>query len=176
MTLSQSVIESLQKSLRCPDLQVFMKPEWGSHNPQHRTLIREEIKFLMQGRCLYSSISHCHGMGLVAISSFPVGVDIEITDRVQDRVMARVSSQEEFQAAPSSASLWCAKEACFKALRPFQQPSVISQITVGAWEKIDSQTETYRLSNSSDFAAPSENRGVVLRVPEHTISFFVFPS
>lgn len=175
MALSQSTIEFLQNSL-VSDLQIFAKPEWGSQNPSHRELIRTELASIFADKNLHTSISHCDGMGVVVASSFPLGVDVEISARVEKKVAARVSSPEEVSAAPSPTSLWSAKEAVFKALRSYNQPSVISKISVGAWKNIDSQTETYRLLNPADFSSPSENKGVVVHFNQHTYSFFVFPS
>lgn len=175
MALSQSTIEFLKKSL-VPDLQIFAKPEWGSHNPSHRELIHTELAPLFADKNLQTSVSHCKGMGVVVASTSAIGVDVEVKDRVVEEVVARVSSPEEVLAAPSPASLWSAKEAIFKALRSYNQPSVISKISVGAWKNIDSQTETYRLLNPEVHDSPSENRGVAVHFQEHVYSFFVFPS
>lgn len=176
MILPGNLVESLKILLNCPDLQIFMKPQWGSQNPQHRALIREELVDVFQNSRHRTSISHCAGMGIVVAAPGSVGVDVELSSRVEDRLVARVSSQEELSAAPSSPSLWCAKEACFKALRPYAQPPVISQISIGAWKKIDSQTETYGLLNSEAFKSPSKNRGVVIHHDTHTYGFFIFSS
>nr|WP_295904205.1 4'-phosphopantetheinyl transferase superfamily protein [uncultured Bdellovibrio sp.] len=175
MALSQSTIEFLQKSL-VSDLQVFAKPEWGSQNPAHRELMRAELSALFADEKLKTSVSHCEGVGVVVASRSPVGVDVEVHTRVEEKTVARVSSHEEVLAAPSPTSLWSAKEAIFKALRSYDQPSVISKISVGAWKNIDSQTETYRLLHPEIHGSPSENRGVVMHFGEHTYSFFVFPS
>ncbi|MEK2647098.1 4'-phosphopantetheinyl transferase family protein [Bdellovibrio sp. BCCA] len=175
MALSQSTIEFLQKSL-VSDLQVFAKPEWGSQNPSHRELIRTELAEVFSNTDLKTSVSHCEGMGVVVVSRSPLGVDVEVRAHVEEKIVARVSSNEEVLAAPSPASLWSAKEAIFKALRSYNQPSVVSKISVGAWKNIDSQTETYRLLHPEIHGSPSENRGVVMHFGEHTYSFFVFPS
>ncbi|KHD88095.1 MAG: hypothetical protein OM95_11315 [Bdellovibrio sp. ArHS] len=174
MTLSQSVIESLKKHLPCPQLEVLMASAWGSQNASHRTLIRDELAKILNGRDLYTSVSHCTDVGIAVIAPAPIGIDVEIKDRVTAPVMARVSRPEEMQAAPSLSSLWCAKEAAFKALRPYDQPSVLSKISIGDWQNIDSQFETYRLLNASEFNSPSENRGVTIHSSAHTFSFFIF--
>ncbi len=175
LVLSEQLTESAQKFLQSPGLQVHARPEWGSHNPAHRDLIRAEIQKLLPENW-HSSTSHTEGVGVIVLSPHPIGVDVEVTERVSDKTVARVSSPEELAAAPSAAALWCAKEACFKALRSYDQPSVISKISIGSWENIDSQTETFRLSNYETFNSSSENRGVVKKISTWSLAFFIFPS
>lgn len=176
MTLSESVIKSLKKHFPCSDLEVLMHTEWGSKNPENRPLIRSELLKALNGRCLYTSISHCPDLGVAVIAPSSIGVDVEVRERVTAPVMARISKEEEMLVAPSLSSLWCAKEAAFKALRPYEQPSVLSKISIGDWQNIDSQIETYRLINASEFNSPSENRGVIIHSATHTFSFFLFYS
>lgn len=176
MIFSERAIESFRKILHSPSLQIFAHPDWGSHNPAHRDLLRAEIQKHTEGKNLYHSVSHTHDLGLFALCEFPIGVDLEITSRVQNKVVARVSSDKELRMAPGAAALWCAKEACFKALKTFEQPSVVSQISIGDWEKIDSQTETFTLLNSTEFKSSSEGRGVVRQISQWSFCFFVIPS
>lgn len=176
MALSSILLEFLKKQPGFSDAQVFEKAAWGSQNPSHRTLMREELSALFSDSTLHTSVSHCEGSGIVVASRFPIGVDVEVSARVEDKVVARISSLEELKAAPNAAALWSAKEACFKALRSYEQPSVISKISVGAWQNIDSQTETYRLLNAEEFYSPSENHGIVLFSEPFVYSFFVFHS
>lgn len=175
LVLSEKLTESARKLLHSPGLQIHARPEWGSHNPAHRDLIRAEIQKLLPENW-HSSTSHTEGLGIIVLSPCPVGVDVEVSERVTDKTVARVSAAEELSAAPGAAALWCAKEACFKALRSYDQPSVISQISIEAWENIDSQTETFRLSNPEKFNSSSENRGVVMKISTWSLAFFIFPS
>lgn len=174
MTLPTSTHESLKKLLSCPDLLVFIKNEWGSQNPQYRTLIQAELSTLIANPKLHTSISHCPGLGAIIAAPQPIGIDVEVFTRVEPRVVARISSAQEVAQSPNPASLWCAKEACFKALRAFNQPSVISKISVGDWKKIDSQFETFRFLNPEDFNSPSESRGAIINLGEFTCAFFIF--
>lgn len=176
MTLPTSIQESLKELLSCSTLQIFTKSEWGSSNHGHRELMRTEISALISDPTLHTSISHCPRLGTFVAAPLPLGVDVEIFTRVEDRIVARVSTAQEMSEAPSAAALWCAKEAGFKALRAFNQPSVISRISIGDWKKIDSQVETYRLLNPDDFNSPSENRGAVIRLGEFIFAFFIFHS
>lgn len=174
MTLSEQTYESLKKILNNPELQIYTNPLWGSRHPEHRELMRAELAQVLENPTLHTSISHCPELGILVASHRPVGVDVEVRLRAEERIVARISSSEEMSQAPSFPSLWCAKEAAYKALRPYEQPSVISKISIGDWEKIDSQTETYRLLNSEMFNSPSENKGVIFHLGELTFSFFNF--
>ena len=65
------------------------------------------------------SIAHCPFMGGFVFSfntDISLGLDIEIADRVSDKVIHRIATAEEVQQAPSKALLWTAKEASFKCL------------------------------------------------------------
>lgn len=176
MTLSKSVIESLHKNLPGSDLQVYSDASWGSDNPEHRSLIQHSLNDLKLSKDQHISISHCHGVGIFVVSRTPIGIDVEVKERVTEKVVARISTADELKEAPSFSSLWCAKEAAFKALKTFQQPSVVSAITIGDWQKIDSQVETFKLLNAKNFHSPSENRGVCVHTDSHSYSFFIFLS
>lgn len=172
-----SFLESARKVLKDPSFNFIANEIWGSKNPEHRLLIHAQSAHIKSShREIHTSITHCEGIGIVAYSRNPIGVDAEPTDRVQTKTAARVSTEDELVAAPSAASLWCAKEACFKALKSYHQPSVLSQISIGDWQKIDSHTETYRLTNPQSFHSPCENHGIVFRTLQHTCSFFIFRS
>ncbi len=176
MIFSDSTLESFRKILHSPSLQIFAHSDWGSHNPAHRELLRAEIQKHTEGKNLYHSVSHTQDLGVFVLCESPIGVDLEITSRVQEKVVARVSSDEELSAAPSASALWCAKEACFKALKTFEQPSVVSKISIGDWQNIDSQTETFTLLNSTEFKSSSEGRGIVRQISQWSFCFFVIPS
>jgi hypothetical protein len=167
--------DRLRELLHCPSLKVYFKEEWGAANPVHRTLIRAELKKLLpENSLLYTSISHTKDMGMVAICDVPVGIDIELAERPHDRIVRRISTAEEMSEAPSAASLWCAKEAAFKALRPFNQPPVVGEISIGGWQKIDSRCETFRLKNPALFEAPLNSSGVIFFHEHWALSFFIF--
>ncbi|MEN0060276.1 MAG: 4'-phosphopantetheinyl transferase superfamily protein [Bdellovibrio sp.] len=171
---SSSLIKRIQTLLQDPTLRLENSALWGSQQEHHREALHRSLQTHKTDGC-FSSISHCLGQGLWALSTqASVGIDIEESPRVTMPVVTRVAQAEELENMPSPADLWCAKEACFKALRAFKQPSVISKISIGDWQKIDSQTDTYRLLNASSFSSPSENRGVSLRINSYTVSIFTF--
>ncbi|MFS4459108.1 4'-phosphopantetheinyl transferase superfamily protein [Bdellovibrio sp. HCB2-146] len=174
--MTPAQIETFKKILSAPDLQIFTRPEWGAQNESHRELIRSFVSVLKISPDTKLSISHTQGMGLVAINSSSVGVDIEVSRRVTPATVARISREEEVKAAPSPAALWCAKEAAFKALRDFTQPPVVSKITIGDWQKIDSQLETFKIFNFAELSAPQNGLGLLASFSPYTYAFFVFPS
>jgi len=193
MIFSEEMLQSLRDLTASPKLQVSTSAAWGSDRPGHRLLIRQYLQHQLQDsisthelgellnldnvpsyKDVYVSISHTSGMGLIAVAPTAVGVDVESLARVKSKSLARVSSHEEMAQAPSPAHLWAAKEAAFKALYSFAQPSVISLITIGNWQKINSQTETFNLMNLMDFKAPARGLGVTFEFSSIVMSFFVF--
>lgn len=171
--ISTAQIEILKNLLSAPELQVFVQENWGSQDPAHRESLRE---FAQNFSHAFTSRSHTQGAGIFVAHFSAVGVDIEVSDRVTPAVVARIASAEELKAAPSPASLWSAKEPAFKALYTFDQPPVVSKISIGDWKKIDSRTETFRLINSHEFNAPVNGSGVLLTVSQFTFGFFAFAS
>lgn len=170
---SQDISESLNKHL--PDVALSFQQEenWGSHNPEHRTLIRKYLES-SQNLGSFSSISHTINMGGVLRGANPCGLDIEVKSRIKKELVARVSKQDEIAAALNFQSLWCAKEAAFKALKNYNQPSVLSKISIGHWQNIDSHTETFTLLLPESHSAPEQNRGIVIHAPEFLYAFFTF--
>ena len=171
--ISEAQIDLIKNLLSAPELQIFTQANWGSQEPTHRDSLRE---FAQNFSHAFTSRSHTQGAGVFVAHFSAVGVDIEVSKRVTPAAVARISSEQELAAAPSPASLWSAKEAAFKALYTFVQPPVVSKISIGDWKNIDSRTETFRLSNYQDFAAPVNGSGVILTLPPFTFAFFVFPS
>lgn len=122
---------------------------------------------------LHLSISHCTGFGGLVWSPRPIGLDLEEASRVQEKVILRMSSQDELKRAPDAAALWAAKEAVYKALRAYEQPQVLSQVETESWQSLDSHTETFRLFHPRQFHAP-EGRGIVIRNKSHVLAIFEF--
>ena len=164
----------IRQLLGCPDLEIALREEWASTEPNHRNHLHQEIELRNPKKEFNSSISHCTLMGGIALSRFPIGLDIEVRHRVEWPIVQRVSTLEEVALATEPSALWCAKEAAFKALKKYSQPSVISEISIGGWQKIDSQTEKYQLLNSAHFHSPAANKGLIIHDGDLTISFFIF--
>ncbi|MFM6930058.1 MAG: 4'-phosphopantetheinyl transferase family protein [Bdellovibrio sp.] len=175
MTISQNMLELLRQSLHAPELQVYAKPEWGSDHPDHRSLLHaERDKILSQSTDkLYSSISHTKGMGVLVLCHKPLGVDVELISRIHKGVVERVSNSEELQTAPDLSALWTAKEAAFKATREYNQPSVLSDISIGDWKNIESQLETFTLLNHRTHGLSSGERGACLKISSYCFGFFI---
>lgn len=148
-------MESLfQAALKDPSLKVINFAAWGASNPQHKELIHATLdQVTQQSSGLFSSISHTHSEGGFALSQFPVGFDIEVTSRVTLEIVARVSSNEELLSAPDLSSLWCAKEAAFKAFKHFQQPKIVSQIKIRFDDNQHDRCHLFQVENEKEFGA-----------------------
>ena len=140
---------------------VDIRSEWGSENPNFRTEIRKGILDYLKIhhpdqvadslwdlnappvlKSLFVSISHCQGMGGFVLSSKSLGFDIEDTSRITQKIIDRVSSEEELKACPQFELLWPAKEATFKCSTEFY---TISHIQILSWGK--SQNDTYTFTS-----------------------------
>lgn len=192
--MSEKALTQLRHHLDLPDLKVVLKSEWSSDNPDHRLKIRksllEEIEKLLrlseeQREDILDlqkvpvlpqvgfSISHnkkCGGFVLNPQGQ-AVGLDVEIAQRVQERLIARVAAnKEEVGLAPSAASLWTAKEAAIKCLyRSGRQPNVIAEVEIGGWQ-VKSEIETCRFITNDPTL--SQNRGCVVELEDMKLAVF----
>lgn len=174
-------IARVKELLGLKHLEVHLRPSWGSQTPGFREEIHGDLKTLM-GKAYPlcdASISHCQTLGGFAFAQFDydrllqLGFDIEETERVSSQVARRVcQSADEFEQAPSAASLWTAKEAAFKALKGANQPKIVAQIVLTSWTQIDSQIETVEVANSADFKF-TKIFGVVLKKNPYSFAFFI---
>lgn len=192
--------ERFRQVVSCPDLILRIRSEWGAKQPNFREKLRQGIvqelaasqtaqgsdhdyhKLLdlnelpsLEGH--HISISHGQDLGgFVATTKGPVGFDLEMAKRVTTAAMERMASKEEIQQAPSVASLWVAKEAVFKALRWYSQPTTISQIETTGWAKHQSLYETFTIKNRERFAAPSMElpRGLGVVIPHEIYLFCIY--
>lgn len=151
--LSESDIQKIQSLLKLSHFQIVLRPEWNSFVLDHRDLIRHYIyeNFSTDRRVLdlserpilssgSISISHSNSFGGFAVTrdeNASIGFDIEDNERIKERVVARISSTEEMESAPLLAALWAAKEAGYKSFPEGIQPSVMSDVTVENWKKIE---------------------------------------
>lgn len=127
---------------------------WGASNPQHKELIYAALdQALQKNPGAFSSVSHTLSEGGFALSADPIGFDIEVTARVTKEIVARISTPEELALAPNFASLWCAKEAAFKALKTLKPPPVLSQIKIHFDKNHQDRSAVFRVENEKDFGA-----------------------
>lgn len=80
---------------------------------------------------IYISLTHSNGLICFAISNFPVGVDIEATNKQRDclALAKTIMNDGEFDYFIQNTTtqtdlfyrIWCAKEAYYKALPPSEQ-------------------------------------------------------
>lgn len=171
LKFSTEELSEIQKILSLKKLNVQLRTSWGSFNDNYRDLIHEELRELQAKAYPFfdSSISHCQSLGGFVFTEFEqndflqIGFDIELTDRVTDKISSRIShSPNEYSEAPSPASYWVAKEAAFKSLKGKYQPKTVGEIALGRWTSGVSQYETVRVQNFDNFESKDIN-GVVFR-------------
>ncbi len=163
-----------QKALNDLSLKIVSLNSWGSANPQHKDLIYAALdQALQKNSGAFSSVSHASPDGGFALSAYPVGFDIEVTARVTKTIVARISTSEELELAPDFASLWCAKEAAFKALKTFQQPQVMSQIKIFFDKNHQDRSAIFKVENENDFGA-SGGLGMTYQTSTLTYCVLIF--
>ncbi len=139
------------------DFIIRFSTDYGSQSSEHRHLIRQTIatefgenwselerqNFLDLQQIpkmpkLFASISHTHDHGVWIVGPRPVGIDLEQTSRISEKIIARVCSAEEISHTTklfgSPLVLWTAKESAFKALYRASQIRVLSEIEI-LWDK-----------------------------------------
>lgn len=166
MTTKDKIQKLVRSSL--PEKEIFhvdIRSEWGSENLDHRKEIRNGIlEYLKLNhpaevadsiwdlnsppvlKSFFVSISHCNGSGGFVLASVPLGFDIEETSRIDQRIIDRVSTEEELKVCPEFALLWPAKESVFKCSTEFY---TITHIQILTWEK--SQDDTYTFKSLTAF-------------------------
>lgn len=161
--------------------------EFSSKNPVHRLNIRmgivesnvltkEENEHLLdlnqrpKSKDFYFSISHSDKVGGYIQSDQILGMDIERSDRVQRRIIQRVSSEKEMAEAPGPDFLWTAKEAVFKAL----SLEVMSQVQIYEWQPCDFEnTFKFRVKAPAGIIL-KHNLGYTQRILDHNWTIFFF--
>lgn len=190
-------LESLKKEVECyfPEAQllIWQNSNWSQNSESYRLKIREFAQGLisptqthssvldlsrpltsaiLKGIPSYFSISHSTNSGVLAQSSIPVGIDLELQSRVQEKVVARVSSTHELAAAPSPSFLWAAKESCFKALFHFKQPQTVSQLETSSWWLSPSGIWHFDLQSKNEFAVHN-SKGFVFSHHSEVLAVFL---
>lgn len=116
------------------------------------------------------SISHSDKIGGYIQSDQIIGMDIERSDRVQKKIIQRVSSEKEMTEAPGADYLWTAKEAVFKAL----SLDVMSQAVISDWQPTD-YTEIFKFHAIPPRGLTlKHNLGYSQRILDHNWSIFFY--
>lgn len=179
------IFESRQNgSAKGAQVIIEIKPEWGSQVDNHRVLIRQGLKARYASEAAsdlldlevlpklkkgFVSISHARGLGGYAYSADWLGFDLETDARVRPELAARISTMEEFSAAPDAASLWCAKEAAYKALAFVEQPTMVTDFSL-AWHRRGSDF-IFTMNEAARFGVVA-GHGVVRKLSGHTMAVF----
>lgn len=192
--VTDKVLETLRSRLEMPELELVLKEEWSSENPDYRMKIREGLLKRLEQLAPLSeqqreeildlmripfhpqvgiSISHnkkCGGFALNPREA--LGFDVEIVGRVKDKVVARASSANEYVGAPSPASLWTAKEAALKSFHGAEQaPEVLGQVEVGEWNVEAGGIESCSASAMNP-GAKLKARGCVVDIGDMKLAVF----
>lgn len=161
--------------------------EFSSKNPVHRLNIRlgivesnvltkEENDSLLdlnkrpKTNDWNFSISHSDKVGGYIQSDQILGMDIERSERVQRRIIQRVSSEKEMAEAPGPDYLWTAKEAVFKAL----SLEVMSQAVVGQWQPTSFENTFKFQAIAPNGLKLKHNLGYSQRILDHNWTIFFF--
>ena len=85
----------------------------------------------------YISLSHSGNYAVCAVSSFPIGVDIEkkrdVNPKLINKICVNDAEREYATDTQTLLTLWSVKEACFKALSP--KVSTVSDISLEITER-----------------------------------------
>ena len=85
----------------------------------------------------YISLSHSGDYAVCAVSSFPIGVDIEkkrdVNPKLINKICVNDAEREYATDTQNLLTLWSVKEACFKALSP--KVSTVSDISLEITER-----------------------------------------
>jgi 4'-phosphopantetheinyl transferase EntD len=110
---------------------------WSALNNENKISLRKDADLNRQklmhkmNKLMYLSLSHTKTAGGFAVSSRPVGIDIEPrTRKLSARAIRRLGTEEELRQSPSSISLWIMKEAAWKSLKGPHQPKTITKIKI----------------------------------------------
>ena len=183
--LNENQEQRMKSLLGLAHFQILLRDEWKSTALDYRDLIRRFLfenfsadksildlsqrPLLPQGSVSVSHSSLCGGFAITTVPGVSLGFDIEENERMREQVVARVSSSEELETAPSLAALWAAKEAAFKSFPKGVQPPVMSSISVNSWKKADDGFYTCEAQINSHSARA---QGVVLINHRQTLSVF----
>lgn len=172
----------LAKSALAPSevFHIDLRPEWGSENPNYRTEIRKGILEYLKAhhpdqvansvwdleappmlKSLFVSISHTEGMGGFTLCSKTVGLDIENTSRITQKIIDRVSTEDELKACPKFELLWPAKEAVFKSTTEFY---TISHIHLVNWSKSQNDTYAFNCLTAHGWAFNESNHSYAIAI------------
>jgi len=156
MNFSAAAENSLGTFLK-DDFIIKFSADYGSGRSGHRNLIRQDIfdrfgyqftstekesffdlKRIPQIPRLFLSISHAVDLGVWVVGPSAVGIDIEQSSRLTEKLIARISSQDEMSSAQNIVGswkpLWTAKESAFKAFSQISEIQLMSEIEI-RWEK-----------------------------------------
>lgn len=170
-------LEEVTKYLSPAAVEIYICSSWGQSEAGFRSEIRNflSLRFGVKSKELpnpiykrsisgrWISVSHCMDYGMVVISKFPIGCDIETTLKVNPKVIKRISHSLEDVTVYPNAAIWTAKEAAFKLLAHYKQPSSLSLIRLGDWRSIGCDAHFFTLKNIEEFGVFQLPFGMIFR-------------
>ena len=121
------------------------------------------------------SISHCRNASgfILASKDYSIGLDLEVADRVSDKLITRISVAGEVTKTPKPHYLLSAKESAWKATNQSHSIPTISHIETMKWTTVTQNWSTYNIA----FNGQSLNGiGFLTKQSGLYISFFISPS
>lgn len=179
------------EKLNLPHLKMCFSSVWGSQHAHYRVNLRralfqslaQQSKSKLQMDNLLNlketpqitghsiSISHCFKLGGFAFVDNPCGIGLDVVcfNRLNLKLIKRVSFPDELQQAPNPFYLWAAKESSFKSLMRRAQPQVVSGIKIIKWSVESENLFAFKIM-MKDIQSPG--KGLIYHENEHLISIF----
>lgn len=153
--------------------------------------IHDLEKPLVKIQNIFISISHSRSLGGYILSLNPIGFDLEEKSRINQKIVSRISLQQEIQTSPRPEFLWVAKEATFKCcihlnesylktnnlsnsrtyVETFQKPTVIGEVEIHNWNQIELNMFQFKAKlNSSQ--NDLNGTGIVIDKNSYLLSIF----
>ena len=111
-------------------IEYIVSPKWCD---KHRLKLKQALNEILPYKPhRFVSVSHTHHLGGFALSTKPLGFDLEPAKRiVSTRATKRFATPQEIIGFHNNAlAVWVAKEAAFKALRGINQPRTITAVRI----------------------------------------------
>ncbi|MBC6415534.1 MAG: hypothetical protein GDA46_03995 [Bdellovibrionales bacterium] len=144
---------------------IYQKYKWNL-NSLLRLGVRPQHPFIAV------SISHCPSLaGFVFVfqnnlkKKISLGLDIEESHRISQKVISRVSQTQEQNSSPRPDFLWTAKESSFKCFSESSNPLLIKDCRIYAW-KAEKKSYTFKAQYKKNKA-----RGLVFSIKHLSIAY-----
>lgn len=144
-----SLLEEFKSQNAVAVLEIWISESFGSRQKANRMNIRqflvdyyqeqlsaEEVKHILDldrlplSRIYSFSISHASDIGVLAVCTQKVGVDIESAERINPKIIERISDHNERLLFADTGFIWGIKEASYKSLSFSEKVNVVGDIKI----------------------------------------------